>query len=75
MKAVKDKKVYLIPHAPFNWFDRPPSFMRILGLKWLTNILYPKEYKIDIVKEAKDFYRLFLGVELSTNEMKQVIYP
>lgn len=49
--------------------------MRILGLKWLVNILYPKEYKINIVKEAKDFYRLFLGVELSTNEMKQVMYP
>jgi len=49
--------------------------MRILGLKWLTNILYPREYKINIVKEARDFYRLFLGVELSAREMKQIIYP
>jgi len=49
--------------------------VRILGLKWLTNILYPREYKIDIIKEARDFYRLFLGVELSRDEMKKVIYP
>ena len=49
--------------------------MRILGLKWLANILYPGEYKIDMVKEARDFYRLFLGVELSRDEMKGVIYP
>jgi iron complex transport system substrate-binding protein len=75
VKAVKDKKVYLIPRAPFNWFDRPPSFMRILGLRWLTNILYPKEYKINIVKEAREFYRLFLDVNVSDKEMKQIVYP
>jgi iron complex transport system substrate-binding protein len=75
VKAVKEGRVYRIPRHPFNWFDRPPSFMRILGLKWLTGILYPKEYKIDIVEEARDFYRLFLDVDLSKDEMKQVIYP
>ena len=37
IRAVKDKQVLLIPRNPFNWFDRPPSFMRLLGLKWLTN--------------------------------------
>jgi len=74
VKAVKNKKVYLIPRTPFNWFDRPPSFMRFLGLKWLMNLLYPNEYRIDIVKEARDFYSRFLGVEVSDKEMKQIIY-
>ncbi|OPX92417.1 MAG: Fe(3+)-citrate-binding protein YfmC precursor [Syntrophorhabdus sp. PtaU1.Bin002] len=74
VKAVKNKKVYLIPRTPFNWFDRPPSFMRFLGLKWLMNLLYPNEYRIDIVKEARDFYSRFLGVEVSDREMKQIIY-
>jgi iron complex transport system substrate-binding protein len=74
VKAVKEKKVYLIPKAPFNWFDRPPSFMRILGLKWLMNCLYPKEYRIDIVKEAQAFYGLFLGVDVSNEEMRRIIY-
>ena len=75
IRAVRDKKVYLIPHIPLNWFDRPPSFMRILGLKWLVNILYREEYNIDIVKEARDFCRLFLDVELSEDEVKHLIYP
>ncbi len=74
IKAVKDRKVYLIPRTPFNWFDRPPSFMRFLGLKWLTSLLYPNEYRIDIVKEARDFYSRFLGVEVSEKEMKEIIY-
>lgn len=71
--AVRNKRVYLIPRAPFNWFDRPPSFMRILGLQWLTNLLYPDLYPKDIVAEAKDFYSLFLGLDLSDEEIKSIL--
>ena len=73
VRAVRQARVYLIPHSPFNWFDRPPSFMRILGLQWITNLLYPKEYPLDIVKEAREFYRLFLGVEISEQEMRNIM--
>jgi len=73
IKAVKEGKVYLIPKVPFNWFDRPPSFMRIIGLKWLMSNLYPSQYKADFNKEAREFYRIFLGVELSQEEMMRVI--
>jgi iron complex transport system substrate-binding protein len=74
IRAVRQKRVYLIPQHPINWFDRPPSFMRLIGLKWLINRLYPDEYRIDIVKEARAFYRLFLGKEVSDAEMKEIIY-
>ncbi|NLD39068.1 MAG: ABC transporter substrate-binding protein [Desulfatiglans sp.] len=74
VRAVREGKVHLIPKSPFNWFDRPPSFMRLMGLKWLTNMLYPDEYKIDIIKDSKEFYSLFLGVDLSDDEMKGIIY-
>jgi iron complex transport system substrate-binding protein len=74
VKAVKDRRVYLIPRTPFNWFDRPPSFMRFLGLKWVTSILYPNDYRIDMVKEARDFYKLFLDVDVSKDEMKQIMH-
>ncbi|MFA7060886.1 MAG: ABC transporter substrate-binding protein [Pedobacter sp.] len=73
IKAVKKGRVYLIPNSPFNWFDRPPSFMRILGLKWLMHSLYPKEYPLDMIKETRDFYSLFLGVTLSPEDAKKVI--
>ncbi|RQW89420.1 MAG: ABC transporter substrate-binding protein [Geobacter sp.] len=73
IRAVRQGRVYLIPRTPFNWFDRPPSFMRILGLQWLMSRLYPKEYPVDMVKEAQYFYRLFLGVEVSDQEMRRII--
>jgi len=75
LRAVKEKRVYLIPFQPFNWFDRPPSFMRLLGSKWLANLLYPKKYPVDIVKETQDFFRLFLDVDLSPEEAGAIIRP
>jgi iron complex transport system substrate-binding protein len=74
INAVKNHRVYLIPKAPFNWFDRPPSFMRIMGLKWLMRALYPKQYKIDINKETKDFYKLFMNIELKDDQLQEILY-
>jgi len=73
IRAVRGGRVYLTPKAPFGWFDRPPSFMRLLGLKWLTSLLYPDRYRIDMVKETKCFYRLFLQVDLSDDQIKKIM--
>ncbi len=73
IRAVQEKRVYLIPAQPINWFDRPPSFMRLIGLKWVMGRFYPEKYRTDIVKEARDFYRLFLGVGVSDAEMRKII--
>ena len=51
IKAVKEGEVYEIPNKPFNWFDRPPSVNRILGLKWMGNLLYPEIYDYDMRKK------------------------
>ncbi|BCS55058.1 ABC transporter substrate-binding protein [Geobacter sp. SVR] len=73
VKGVRDKRVYLIPRLPFNWFDRPPSFMRLLGLKWLANALYPRQFPLDLARETREFYRLFLGVSLADADLKEVL--
>ena len=73
IRAVKTGRVYLIPAEPNNWFDRPPSFMRFIGLKWVLKRFYPDLYRVDIVKEAREFYRLFLGIEITDQEMKKLL--
>jgi iron complex transport system substrate-binding protein len=73
VKAVKQHRVLLVPRLPLNWFDRPPSFMRFLGLEWLTANLYPKQYKVDMRKEARTFYSTFLGVELNDQDLKEIL--
>lgn len=73
IKAVKNGKVYEIPNYPFNWFDRPPSVNRFLGLKWLAAILYPDVYHVDLVKEVKEFYKLFYHVDLTDDDVKELL--
>lgn len=75
IKAVQNKQVLWIPRGPFNWFDRPPSFMGALGLKWLLANFYPEQYPLDIVQEARQFYSLFLKYDLTPEEMQRLIYP
>ena len=55
LKAVKNGRIYLVPTQPFNWIDRPPSFMRVLGIQWLAKKLHPQTYKIDLNKRTKEF--------------------
>lgn len=73
INAVKNNKVIEIPNYPFNWFDRPPSVNRFLGLKWLANTFYPDYYKVDLVKEVKEFYALFYHANLSDDDAKDLL--
>jgi len=75
LRAVKTRRVHLIPKAPFNWFDRPPSFMRILGVKWLASILHPDLFPLDLLRETREFYALFLGVHLDDKALEDILYP
>jgi iron complex transport system substrate-binding protein len=68
VKAVACSRVYVIPGAPFNWFDRPPAPSRFLGLKWVEWVLYPDRVKFDLVAETREFYRLFYHYDLSETE-------
>ncbi len=72
LTAVRNKQVYLIPHVPINWFDRPPSFMRVLGLEWLLDRLYPEE-KLDVIGSAKAFYKLHFNREMSDDAIRAIV--
>lgn len=73
VKAIKDGKYYQVPNGPYNWMGMPPSVNRIIGLKWLGNLLYPDTYKYDMVKETKEFYKLFYHYDLSDGDAKELL--
>ncbi len=73
VKAIKDKQVYQIPYEPYNFFDRPPSTNRIIGIVWLSNLLYPKYFDYDIKAEVKKFYKLFYHRELNSKEVNAIL--
>lgn len=73
IKAVKDGRVYLVPNTPFNWLNYPPTYMRSLGVRWLAKTLYPDLYRQDIKKETKQFFKLFLNVDISEKEAGEIL--
>lgn len=63
VKAVQEGRFYRAPTQPFGWFDAPPGINRLIGVAWLTSVLYPGLAQIDLRQETRDFYRLFYHVE------------
>ena len=72
LKAVQEKKVYGTPNAPFSWVDRPQGPNRIVGLRWLSGLLYPEYLNMDVDQEVKEFFRLFYHVELTDEQLQKV---
>ena len=58
VKAVHDKRVYLEPLNPFGWVDEPPGPNRLIGLRWLAHLLYPRLFPEDLRAETKRVYEL-----------------
>ncbi|HSH84700.1 MAG TPA: ABC transporter substrate-binding protein [Guyparkeria sp.] len=73
LRAVKNGNVHFIPRAPFSWFDRPPSFMRLVGLPWLAQLLHPDRYIWDAETEVPQFYSLFLRESLTATGLRAIM--
>lgn len=73
IKAVKNKEVYEIVNYPFNWFDRPPSVNRVLGLQWMGNLVYPELYDYNMKDVVKEFYSKFYHYELNEYELEELL--
>ncbi|MEJ2611886.1 MAG: ABC transporter substrate-binding protein [Candidatus Thiodiazotropha sp.] len=71
--AFKMGRIFQVPRKPINWLDRPPSFMRALGIQWLAHLFYPSRYTHDIRAETRNFYHLFLGVDLSDAALNELL--
>ncbi len=72
LKAVQEGKVYGIPNAPFNWVDRPAGPNRIIGIRWLSGLLYPEYLNFDADDAVKEFFSLFYHVDLTEEQLQQL---
>lgn len=71
--AVKNGNVYKVPNIPHGFVTGPPCTNRIVGLFWLTSILYP-ERSVDIVAKTIEFYSLFYHYDLTEAQAKTILY-
>ena len=73
LAAIKGNSYYEIPGEPYNWMGRPPSVNRLIGIKWLSNLLYPEVFDYDMEKEAKEFYKLFYHCDVTDVQLKGLL--
>lgn len=73
IRAVQEDKYYEIPIGPYNWMGRPPAVNRVLGIRWLGNLLYPDVFDYDMKEETKIFYDLFYRYELTDQEVEELL--
>ena len=73
LKAVQDNKVYGTPNAPFSWGDRPAGPNRLIGMRWLSAVVYPEYIKCDVNEEIREFFNLFYHVDLSDEQLENVL--
>ena len=71
--AVQSGRVYKMPDLPYSWADRPPSVNRFIGLHWMSNLLYPDLYDIDIVDVAIDYYKVMYHVDVTREDMEALL--
>jgi iron complex transport system substrate-binding protein len=70
IEAVREGRVHLAPSAPFGWIDRPPSINRIMGLRWMMEVLYPDRWDGNLAEAVRAFYSLYYQVELDDRQVE-----
>lgn len=72
LKAVQNGAVYGTPNAPFSWVDRPPGPNRIVGMRWLSGLIYPEYLDYDVDEAVREFFQLFYHMELTDEQLTQL---
>lgn len=73
LTAIQTGRYYEIPIEPYNWLGRPPGPNRVIGIRWLGNLLYPEVFDYDIEQEVKDYFSLFYRYDLTDQEVDSLL--
>lgn len=73
LTAITAGHYYEIPFGPYNWIDQPPAANRILGIKWLGQLLYPEVFQYDMAAETVTFYNMFYHVSLTPEDARALM--
>ena len=63
--AIQRGAYYEVPMGPYNWMGFPPSVQRLLGMMWMTKVLYPEAADYDLYTEVSSYFRMFYHCDLT----------
>jgi len=73
LRAIREGRYFEVPLGPYNWMGRPPSVNRLIGVRWLANLLYPDIFPFDMAQETRDFYKLFYHHDVTDDQIEMLL--
>ncbi|MGH7099024.1 MAG: iron ABC transporter substrate-binding protein [Stellaceae bacterium] len=73
LAAVRGKRMFLEPTAPFGWISNPPSVNRLIGLYWLSSLFYKGMAQQDLSALVTEFYQTFYNVKLTNRQLAALL--
>jgi len=73
INAIKNGTYYEAPFGPYNWLGFPPSVQRLLGMMWLSQLLYGEEAQYDLYTEVSKYFELFYHCNLTQEQYNALI--
>jgi iron complex transport system substrate-binding protein len=73
VNAIKNGKYYEVPMGPYNWMGFPPSVQRLLGMMWMSKLLYPDAAKYDLYEEVSKYFKLFYHCDITEEQYKGLV--
>ena len=75
LAAVRSQHVYLEPTSPYGWIEDPSGVNRLIGLYWLSNLLYPDATQEDLRATTCEFYDKFYRIKLTNAQIEGLVRP
>ncbi len=75
IRAVAAGRVYAAPGLPWGWLGSPPGVNRLIGLEWLSALLYPQEPKRDLAADVRGYYRNYYRLALTDAQLRALLQP
>jgi|AraplaMF_Col_mMF_1032025.scaffolds.fasta_scaffold00019_31 iron complex transport system substrate-binding protein len=73
--AIAAGKIYVVPSLPWGWLGTPPGVNRLIGLEWLSTLLYPEVPKHDLHAAARDYYHSYYQIDLTDAQVQTLLAP
>ena len=73
LDAIKNDTYYEVPIGPYNWMGFPPGSNRVMGMLWLTDLLYPEYTNYDIKDKVVQYYKLFYHCDLTDEQYEALV--
>lgn len=73
LSAIKNDRYYEVPNDPYCWMNNPPTVNQLMGMQWLSRLLYPGKFNDTIEEVTKAYYKTMYNHDLSDEELSDIL--